>query len=143
MPFSGCPRPMGVRTASTMTTSRPCWLMAHTLRGDCPVSQGGRASEPVQLRPVQEQLGIVGSGAIACGLAAAAARHGQVVLWARSDASADRGRAAVEKASGKLNAAHVRIPTELDALGEATAVVEAVVEDPSAKAQLWGELAAV
>jgi 3-hydroxybutyryl-CoA dehydrogenase len=41
---------------------------------------------------VHERLGIAGSGAIACGLAASAARHGEeVVLWARSDGSARRG----------------------------------------------------
>ena len=34
---------------------------------------------------MHERLGIAGSGAIACGLAATAARHGEVVLWARSD----------------------------------------------------------
>jgi 3-hydroxybutyryl-CoA dehydrogenase len=31
---------------------------------------------------MRERLGIAGSGAIACGLAAAAARHGEVVMWA-------------------------------------------------------------
>ena len=35
---------------------------------------------------VEERLGIAGSGAIACGLAATAAQHGDVLLWARSDA---------------------------------------------------------
>jgi 3-hydroxybutyryl-CoA dehydrogenase len=93
---------------------------------------------------MHERLGIVGSGAIACGLAAAAARHGEVVLWARSDGSADRARAAVEKACGKLsgevNAEHVAIVQDLDALASASAVVEAVVEDVAAKAQLWGSL---
>ncbi|WCB95763.1 putative 3-hydroxybutyryl-CoA dehydrogenase [Baekduia alba] len=96
---------------------------------------------------MHERLGIVGSGAIACGLAAAAARHGEVVLWARSDGSAQRARAAVEKACGKLsgevNAEHVSIVQDLDALGGVTAVVEAVVEDVAAKAQLWGALGQV
>jgi 3-hydroxybutyryl-CoA dehydrogenase len=96
---------------------------------------------------MHERLGIVGSGAIACGLAAAAARHGEVVLWARSAASADRARAAVEKAcgrlSGEVNAAHVRVGCDLEALAAATAVVEAVVEDADAKAALWAELAGV
>jgi 3-hydroxybutyryl-CoA dehydrogenase len=93
---------------------------------------------------MNERLGIAGTGAIACGLAAAAARHGEVVLWARSDGSADRARSTVDKVCGRLtgtvNAAHVVIETDLDALGRATAVVEAVVEDPGAKAALWGEL---
>jgi 3-hydroxybutyryl-CoA dehydrogenase len=96
---------------------------------------------------MHERLGIVGSGAIACGLAAAAARHGEVVLWARSGGSADRARATVDKACGKLsgevNAEHVSIVQELDALSSASAVVEAVVEDVAAKAQLWGSLSGV
>jgi 3-hydroxybutyryl-CoA dehydrogenase len=96
---------------------------------------------------MQERLGIVGSGAIACGLAAAAARHGEVVLWARSEGSAARARAAVEKAcgrlSGEVNAGHVKVGCDLEALGAATAVIEAVVEDPEAKAALWADLAGV
>jgi 3-hydroxybutyryl-CoA dehydrogenase len=96
---------------------------------------------------VRERLGIAGSGAIACGLAAAAARHGEVVLWARSNGSADRARAAVEdicgRLSGAVNARQVRVETELDALGQATTVVEAVVEDEGVKASVLAELAAV
>ncbi|MET0603349.1 MAG: 3-hydroxyacyl-CoA dehydrogenase NAD-binding domain-containing protein [Baekduia sp.] len=96
---------------------------------------------------MHERLGIVGSGAIACGLAAAAARHGEVVLWARSGDSAQRARATVDKncgrLSGEVNAEHVRIVQDLDALSEATAIVEAVVEDVGAKAALWRELAQV
>jgi 3-hydroxybutyryl-CoA dehydrogenase len=96
---------------------------------------------------MNERLGIVGSGAIACGLAAAAARHGEVVLWARSGGSADRARGAIDKACGKLsgevNAEHVTVVRDLDALGAASAVVEAVVEDVGAKAELWGSLRGV
>jgi 3-hydroxybutyryl-CoA dehydrogenase len=96
---------------------------------------------------MDERLGIVGSGAIACGLAAAAARHGDVLLWARSDGSAARARAEVEKAcgrlSGEVNAAHIRIDTDLGAMSGATAVIEAIVEDPEAKTSLWRELATV
>ena len=51
---------------------------------------------------MQERLAIAGAGTIACGLAATAARHGEVLLWARSDASADRARAAVAKLCAKL-----------------------------------------
>src|SRR6185312_12158371 len=46
---------------------------------------------------VDERVAIVGSGAIACGLAATASANGQVVLWARSKSSADRARASVDK----------------------------------------------
>ncbi|MCW3049586.1 MAG: 3-hydroxyacyl-CoA dehydrogenase family protein, partial [Solirubrobacterales bacterium] len=96
---------------------------------------------------MQERLGIAGSGAIACGLALEAARHGGVLLWARSAASADRARAALdaqcERLNGDIDAGHVRIETDLGALGEATTVVEAVVEDHAAKCAVLGELAAV
>jgi 3-hydroxybutyryl-CoA dehydrogenase len=92
---------------------------------------------------MQERLGIAGSGAIACGLATAAAQHGRVVLWARSDGSAERARARVEKSCGKLEGVdptNIIVATELDALGEATAVIEAVVEDVTAKGKLWAQL---
>jgi 3-hydroxybutyryl-CoA dehydrogenase len=94
-----------------------------------------------------ERLGIAGSGAIACGLAATAARHGEVVLWARAAESADRAREKVEKTcgrlSGEVNARHVRIETDLDALGEATFLVEAIAEEHDAKAALLGRLGAL
>jgi 3-hydroxybutyryl-CoA dehydrogenase len=96
---------------------------------------------------MHERLGIVGSGAIACGLAAAAARHGEVVLWARSDGSVQRARAMVDKncgrLSGEVNAEHVKIVQDLGALNDATAIIEAVVEDVDAKAALWRDLAQV
>jgi 3-hydroxybutyryl-CoA dehydrogenase len=94
-----------------------------------------------------ERLGIAGSGAIACGLAATAARHGEVVLWARSDDSARRARSSVEGICGKLNgevqARHVRVETDVEALGEATAVVEAVVEDEAIKSAVLSDLGRV
>jgi 3-hydroxybutyryl-CoA dehydrogenase len=96
---------------------------------------------------LQERLGIAGSGAIACGLAAAAARHGEVVLWARSSGSAQRARDSVlsicGRLSGAINARHVRVETDLAALGEATVVIEAVVEDEAIKAGVLGDLGRV
>ena len=97
---------------------------------------------------MHERLGIAGSGAIACGLAASAARHGEeVVLWARSDGSARRARGNVAKICGKLsgeiNAGRVRVETDLAALGEATAVVEAVSEDQDVKMRVLGSLSVV
>jgi 3-hydroxybutyryl-CoA dehydrogenase len=94
---------------------------------------------------MQERLGIAGSGAIACGLAATAARHtDDVVLWARSEPSADRARATVEKVCGRLsgvvNAAHVRVVTDLADLGAASYVVEAIAEDHDLKAALLARL---
>ncbi len=93
---------------------------------------------------MRERLGIAGSGAIACGLAATGARHGDVLLWARSDASAQRGEESVHKVCGRLqgevNAARVKVVTDLDALGDATVVVEAIAEDVDAKAALYAAI---
>jgi 3-hydroxybutyryl-CoA dehydrogenase len=96
---------------------------------------------------VSERLGIAGSGAIACGLAATAARHGEVVLWARSGGSARRARRTVDgicgRLTGEVNARHVRIETDLDALGEASVVVEAVAEDEAVKSRVLGDVGRV
>jgi len=92
---------------------------------------------------MNERLGIAGSGAIACGLAAAAAEHGDVVLWARSSQSADRARATVEKTCGKMEGvdpSKVNVVGDLEALGEATFLVEAIVEETDAKAELLRRL---
>jgi 3-hydroxybutyryl-CoA dehydrogenase len=83
---------------------------------------------------MNEHLAIVGSGAIACGLAATAAHHGPVLLLARSQSSAERARATVERTLTRLGA-------EIDPeLSEATFVVEAVVEDHAVKAAVHAEL---
>ena len=81
---------------------------------------------------------------IACGLAATAARTGDVLLWARSEPSAQRARAAVAKACAKLDPAldpeRVRIVTELEALGARSFLVEAVAEEHDSKAALLARL---
>jgi 3-hydroxybutyryl-CoA dehydrogenase len=97
-------------------------------------------------RPVQERLGIAGAGVIACGLAAAAARAGEVVLWARSNSSADRAKARVEKLCAKelqqeAVAGKIEVVREFDALSATSFLVEAVVEDHRSKAALLCELA--
>jgi 3-hydroxybutyryl-CoA dehydrogenase len=96
---------------------------------------------------VDEHLAIVGSGAIACGLAATAAHHGSVLLLARSQDSAERARATVERTLSRLGAEadgagghHVQVVTDPQALAPATFVVEAVVEDHEIKAGLLAEL---
>jgi 3-hydroxybutyryl-CoA dehydrogenase len=83
-----------------------------------------------------ERLGIVGSGAIACGLARAAANSEPPVpvkLWARSDASAER-------ATAKLDGCGGEVTTDLDALADCTIVVEAVAEDAAIKSELLARL---
>jgi 3-hydroxybutyryl-CoA dehydrogenase len=91
-----------------------------------------------------ERLGIAGAGAIACGLAATAARAGKVMLWARSGMSADRARAHVDKLCSKEiddAAVNIEIVRDFDALAQASFLVEAVVEHQGSKAELLEELA--
>src|SRR5579862_1377390 len=97
---------------------------------------------------MSETLGIAGAGTIACGLAAAAAATGdEVLLWARSDGSASRARAALAKTCSKLgdggiDPARIEVVTDIDALQRASYVVEAVVEDHGSKSAVLSELAA-
>jgi len=77
------------------------------------------------------QLGIVGSGAIARGLARAADEHHEVVVWARSEESA-------EKAAEKV--ATARVVTDLDELAGCDIVVEAVAEDHEVKCEIHRRL---
>jgi 3-hydroxybutyryl-CoA dehydrogenase len=83
--------------------------------------------------PLPERLGIVGSGTIARGLAALAARHGPVILCARSETSAATAR-------DYLDADAVEVTCDRSVLAQATYVVEAIVEEHAAKAALFGEL---
>jgi 3-hydroxyacyl-CoA dehydrogenase len=76
-------------------------------------------------------LGIVGSGAIACGLARTAAEHHEVVVWARSERSAERAEERVEDA---------RVVTELAELAGCDVVVEAVAEDAEVKCDIHRRL---
>lgn len=96
---------------------------------------------------MNEQLAIVGSGAIACGLAATAAHHGPVTLVARSESSAERAQSTVERTLEKLGAEvdpdHVQIVTDNEAIASADFVVEAVIEHHEIKANLLGELSAL
>ena len=79
-------------------------------------------------------LGIVGSGAIACGLARTASEHHEVVVWARSERSAERAEERVEDA---------RVVTELAELAGCDVVVEAVAEDAGVKRDIHGRLGRV
>src|SRR5918999_5601419 len=76
-------------------------------------------------------LGIVGSGAIVCGLARTAAEHHEVVVWARSERSAERAEERVEDA---------RVVTDLAELAACDVVVEAVAEDAEVKREIHGRL---
>ncbi len=92
---------------------------------------------------MDERLGIAGSGTIACGLAATAARCCDVLLWARSEESAERAQGTIEKASARLEDAdpsRVKVVTDLGALDSATFLVEAVIEHHGSKAAVLSDL---
>ena len=84
---------------------------------------------------LNERLGIVGSGRIATGLAKLAADRGDVVLWARSEASAERASTIIEGVAD--------VVTQLEALRDSTMVVEAVAEDLDVKTEVHQLLADV
>lgn len=96
---------------------------------------------------MHESLAIVGSGAIACGLAATAAHHGPVLLLARSDESAQRAQKTVSRTLEKLGAEvdpqHVQVVTDQGAIADADIVVEAIVEHHETKAGVLSEIASV
>jgi 3-hydroxybutyryl-CoA dehydrogenase len=92
---------------------------------------------------LDERLGIAGAGTIATGLAVTAATAGEVLLWARSEESAERARGAVAKGCAKLDGAdpdRVHVVTDLDALAQATFLVEAIVEHHGSKAAVLCDL---
>jgi 3-hydroxybutyryl-CoA dehydrogenase len=89
---------------------------------------------------VSERIGIAGGGAIASGLACVAAEHGQVVLWARRpDAATAKVEQLIEKRGG-VGAGNVAVSDDLEALLDATFIVEAIAEDQGAKAALLRDL---
>jgi 3-hydroxybutyryl-CoA dehydrogenase len=92
---------------------------------------------------INETLGVAGSGAIACGLAAVAARSGPVVLWARSDASAAKAQGKIAKLierCGWGGQDNVEITTDLERVAAGSYVVEAIVEEQTAKVALLAEM---
>jgi len=94
-----------------------------------------------------ERLAVAGCGAIACGLAATASRHGPVTLWARSARSAAAAVTRVESVCGKAGddaiLDRISVATDLEALAGATVLIEAVVEELEPKTQVLGALADV
>jgi 3-hydroxybutyryl-CoA dehydrogenase len=88
---------------------------------------------------------VAGSGTIACGLVACASALGDVRLLARSDASAwkaeETAQALAEKVDGGSRG-RVKVTTETTDLADCDIVVEAIVEDVGAKAELLRELGA-
>jgi 3-hydroxybutyryl-CoA dehydrogenase len=81
---------------------------------------------------VKNPLGIAGSGAVACGLARAAAGSHDVTLWVRSNGSRDRACAELEDGA--------EVVTELADLADCAVIVEAITEDLEAKRTLYDQL---
>ena len=90
------------------------------------------------------ELAVAGSGAIATGLAAlASAGCERVWLLARSEESAERARGALSSTCPRVDggdAGRVRVTTDATELAGASLAVEAIVEDPDAKADLLRQL---
>lgn len=98
-------------------------------------------SEHGYMRP-----GVAGSGAIAMGLAASASTLGEVRVLARSDASAWRAEEQAGKLCAKLegaDAVRIKVTTSPSDLAGCDLVVEAIVEDHDAKADLLASLGEV
>ena len=84
---------------------------------------------------MRERLGIVGTGAVAAGLARVAVERGEVVVWARSAESHSRAREELGEEPD--------VTTDLEELGTCTFVVEAVVEDAAVKGELLARLGSI
>jgi 3-hydroxybutyryl-CoA dehydrogenase len=91
-----------------------------------------------------ERPAVAGSGAIACGLAAAASAVGEVRLLARSDASAWRAEEQAQGWAAKVDGGapeRIRVTTAAADLSDCDLVVEAIVEDTDAKVEQLASLA--
>jgi 3-hydroxybutyryl-CoA dehydrogenase len=91
-----------------------------------------------------ERPGIAGSGTIACGLAACASSASQVLLLARSDASAWKAEEQAHSLSAKVDAAdpkRIKVTTQAADLSSCDVVVEAIVEELQPKVELLGSVA--
>ena len=86
-----------------------------------------------------ESPGIAGSGAIATGLAAVSTTTADTILLARSEASAWRAEEKIVAACAKIEGAEpsrLRVTTDPKDLADCDVVVEAIVEELDAKAEL-------
>ena len=97
------------------------------------MSQPGAGDRNEASQTFPEQVGIAGSGTIACGLASCVMAHGgDVVMLARSEDSVRRARKALSHRHGQK----LTVTTDREALAAATLVVEAVAEEPELKRDL-------
>lgn len=119
--------------------------------GQPPATDAG--APPIEVGTV----GVLGTGSVGSGVAEVAAHAGyDVVVWGRAEGSLERGRAAIERSTGRAvekgrlaeedrDAALARIAwtTDLADLGAADLIVEAVAEDLALKERLFADLGKV
>jgi 3-hydroxybutyryl-CoA dehydrogenase len=89
-------------------------------------------------------VAVAGCGAIGLGVAAAASGRADVWVLARSGQSAGRARGELESTCERAEGAdldEITVTTDLDEIGKAELVVEAIAEDFDAKAKLLRRLA--
>jgi 3-hydroxybutyryl-CoA dehydrogenase len=99
---------------------------------------------PVAEFETYERPGIAGSGTIACGLAASASTASQVLLLARSDASAWKAEEQAHSLCSKVDGAdakQIRVTTQAADLAQCDVVVEAIVEELQPKVELLRSVA--
>ncbi|MFC7705423.1 3-hydroxyacyl-CoA dehydrogenase NAD-binding domain-containing protein [Plastorhodobacter daqingensis] len=107
-------------------------------------------AEKVRPLPVA-RLGVVGAGTMGAGIALAALRKGLAVVLVDSDAAAlERGRARIDADLERLGPegaaaarARLSVSDDLAALAPCDVIIEAVIEDPGVKAQVFAAIDAV
>jgi 3-hydroxybutyryl-CoA dehydrogenase len=99
-----------------------------------------------------DKVGVVGCGLMGAGIAEVSARAGSdVVVVESNDQAAERGRAALARSlqraqdKGRIESAaevlaRIRVESALEALADRDLVVEAIVEDETAKSELFARL---
>ncbi len=91
-------------------------------------------------------VAIAGNGAIATGLAALASRESEVRLLVRSEASAARASASLDRTSPRVEGSdrgRIAVVTEIEELAGADLVIEAVIEDMAIKGELLKRIGAI
>ncbi len=91
-------------------------------------------------------VAVAGNGAIATGLATLASRESEVKLLVRSESSAERAHASLDRTCPRVEGSdrgRITVVTEVAGVAEADLVIEAVVEDADVKGELLARIGAV